>query len=117
MLAAWWAFGRTVIDEVLATDPAPETPTVPQLWPEHFDLGCDVGRGGSRINLGASPGDGYVPSPYIYVGPRSSERPGDDRYWNAPFGAVLERSQIDRLTPSERRSHAIAFLVEGLSRF
>jgi hypothetical protein len=116
-LAAWWAFGRTVIDEVLATDPAPETPTVPQVWPEHFDLGCDVGRGGARINLGASPGDGYVPSPYLYLGPRSGERPGDDRFWNAPFGAVLELSRIDHLTPPERRSHAIAFFADGLSRF
>lgn len=117
MLAAWWAFGRTVIDEVVAADPAPAAPTVAQVWPEHFDLGCTVGRDDARINLGASPGDGYEPTPYLYVGPWSSERPGDERYWNAPFGAVLRRSQIDHLTPAERRSHAVAFFTEGLSRF
>ena len=117
MLAAWWAFGQTVIDEVVATDPVPDAPTVAQVWPEHFDLGCAVGAGGGRINLGASPGDRYERAPYLYLGPWSGERPGDSRYWNAPFGAVLALSQIDHLTGAERRSHAIAFFREGLSRF
>ena len=117
VLAAWWAFGRTVIDEVMATDPVPESPTVQQVWPEHFDLGCSVGCDGTRLNLGASPGDGYEPTPYLYVGPWSSERPGAPAYWNAPFGAVLRLSQIDHLTPAERRSHAVAFFTRGLARF
>ena len=117
MLAAWWAFGRTVIDEVLATDPVPDEPTTPQVWPEHFDLGCTVGRGDARLNLGASPGDGYEPTPYLYVGPWSAARPGAPAYWNAPFGAILTHAQIDHLTPAEQRSHAIDFIARGLARF
>jgi hypothetical protein len=116
-LSSWWAFGLTVLDEVLAGGPTLDAAAVPQVWPEHFDLGCTVGRGAARINLGASPGDAFAPTPYLYVGPWASDRPGAARYWNAPFGAVLRWSQIDHLTPVEQRSHAVAFVREGLSRF
>ncbi len=65
-----------------------------QLWPEHFDVGCDVAVSTDRrANLGASPGDSSSDSssdePYLYVGPWDDARPGDPAYWNAPFGAVL----------------------------
>jgi hypothetical protein len=117
LLAAWWALGRTVIDEVLATEPSPVAPSVAQVWPEHFDLGCAVGPDDARINLGASPGDGYEPTPYLYLGPWTADRPGDPQYWNAPFGAVLRLSQIDHLTPAERAARAMAFFQDGLLRF
>jgi len=55
--------------------------TDPVLWPEHFDLGITVGA----VNYGVSPGDGYLPEPYAYVGPHEPRR-GD--FWNAPFGAA-----------------------------
>jgi hypothetical protein len=58
---------------------APQAP--PTLWPEHFDVGTSV----DQVNYGVSPGDGYHPTPYAYVGPYTP-RTGD--FWNAPFGAV-----------------------------
>ena len=42
-----------------------------------------------RVNLGASPGDGFHAEPYLYVGPWGPHRPGAPGFWNAPFGAVL----------------------------
>jgi hypothetical protein len=73
-----------------------------QLWPEHFDVGTsldpggggDGGGGDGGVNLGFSPGDGFSDEPYVYVGPRGAARPGPSAYWNAPFGAVLPRSQV-----------------------
>jgi hypothetical protein len=70
-------------------------PATIQLWPEHFDVGTNIGLpSGDRINLGFSPGDGYEPAPYVYVGPQGSERRGDADFWNAPFGAVLRSSEL-----------------------
>ena len=68
-----------------------------QLWPEHFDVGtaCDLGSG-RGVNLGFSPGDTSSDEPYVYVGPWGPERPGPHDYWNAPFGAILPRSAVDR---------------------
>lgn len=54
----------------------------PVLWPEHFDVGIRV----HDINYGVSPGDGYLPEPYAYVGVDAV--PIDDPYWNAPFGVT-----------------------------
>jgi hypothetical protein len=105
----WLEFGARALDTVLEGRDA----GVAQLWPEHFDLGLDVGlEGGAerRCNLGCSPGDAYSPEPYLYVGPWGPERPGDGAYWNAPFGAVLTRSE------ARAGEDAVAFLREGLDR-
>lgn len=122
-LADWWGFGAAVVDELVATEPAIAAPTVAQVWPEHFDLGCTVTVGpageptgdGQQVNLGASPGDGFEPLPYLYVGPWAPDRPGDPSYWNAPFGAVLRHADLATLAPHERRPHAVAFLRRGLT--
>jgi hypothetical protein len=53
----------------------------PVVWPEHFDVALTV----DEVNYGVSPGDGYSPDPYAYVGPHR-EMAGD--FWNAPFGAA-----------------------------
>jgi hypothetical protein len=124
-LADWWYFGATLLDEVAATTAAVVATTVAQLWPEHFDHACAVtvtAAGGAGpvgaptgvLNLGASPGDGYEPLPYLYVGPHGAERPGDAGYWNAPFGAVLRRAELAGLDGDERRSRALAFLQRGI---
>ena len=52
----------------------------PVLWPEHFDVAIRV----DGVNYGVSPGDGYLPEPYAYVG--IDPVPAGDDYWNAPFG-------------------------------
>ena len=59
----------------------------PVLWPEHFDIGVSVGE----VNLGVSPGDGFSPEPYAYVGPWA---PRGGPFWNAPFGAVRPMREL-----------------------
>jgi len=113
LLAAWWGFGVEVIDEAIVGTSAADAPTL-QLWPEHFDVAGTVTVNGQKLNIGASPGDEVEPTPYLYVGPWSVDRPGDARYWNASFGA-LERA--DDLPADGRRAAAVDFLLDGLRRF
>jgi hypothetical protein len=68
--------------------------TVAQIWPEHFDIALDVAAGSTRANVGVSPGDGYRPEPYAYLGPWSAERPGAADYWNAGFGALITVAEL-----------------------
>ena len=113
-LGAWWALGAALVDEVVAAGDADGSlaqATVSQLWPEHFDLGATLALGrpdGPKVNVGASPGDGAEPDPYLYVGPWDADRPGDPDYWNVPFGAVLRRPDVTD------RAAALAFLRRGL---
>jgi hypothetical protein len=112
VVADWYAFGWEVLDRVLSGLPAEAQPAVVQLWPEHFDAGTNAGvSSGTRVNLGASPGDGYCPEPYLYVGPWTASRPGDPEFWNAPFGALLVRSELD---VTHRVDKGVAFLLTGL---
>lgn len=98
VLADWYDLAWKALDRVLADLPEkPEkaSPAVIQLWPEHFDVGTNLAvASGERVNLGASPGDDYCEEPYLYVGPWGRERPGDPKFWNAPFGAALRRGDI-----------------------
>jgi hypothetical protein len=43
------------------------------------------------VNYGVSPGDGFLPEPYAYVGPWT---PREGEFWNAPFGAVRRASEL-----------------------
>jgi hypothetical protein len=114
-LGGWYAFGWQALDAALAVVGAEARPTVIQLWPEHFDAGCDLGVGdGRRANLGASPGDADHPDPYLYVGPWGEERPGDAAFWNAPFGAVLGHAAL--AATGDPLEGAVAFLTSGLAR-
>jgi hypothetical protein len=106
-IASWFDLGWKTLD---AAGRGHQASTI-QLWPEHFDAGCDVAVGpgpDDRCNLGFSPGDGFHPTPYLYVGPWTSERPGPAGYWNAPFGAVLGRDDV--LAGAD----PVAFLQRGL---
>jgi hypothetical protein len=96
-LFSWFDLGWRVLDQAVAERPGSSRQTTVQLWPEHFDVGTalDFGGGaGAGVNLGFSPGDGFSDEPYVYVGPWGPQRPGDDDYWNAPFGAALPRSRV-----------------------
>ena len=94
-LASWWQIGWQVLDEVVAALPAGSAAATFQIWPEHFDGATTVTLpSGAKANLGFSPGDGYSPAPYAYVGPWEADRPGDPGYWNAPFGAVIRATEI-----------------------
>lgn len=111
-LGHWYGFGQRAIDATMAERGPTASPSVAQIWPEHFDLGCDLGTGHGRANLGASPGDGGHPEPYLYVGPWGPERPGDPAFWNAPFGAVLGHGEL--LASADPVAHATLFFRRGL---
>ncbi|WP_217922063.1 hypothetical protein [Miltoncostaea oceani] len=114
-LGRWWCFATTVLDEVTAWIGPGATPTPVQLWPEHFDVACDVAWGpaeGMRANLGGSPGDGSIDEPYLYLGPWDAARPGDPAYWNASFGAVLTLTALRG--EEDPHAAAVAFLQRGL---
>jgi hypothetical protein len=110
-LADWWHLGWQVLDTSVAGE---RDAMAVQLWPEHFDAGTSiaVGEGANeRCNAGASPGDSWCDEPYLYVGPWDSRRPGDASYWNAPFGAVLLRS--DALAADDPFAAAVSFVRRG----
>jgi hypothetical protein len=75
----------------------------PVLWPEHFDVAIRV----DDVNYGVSPGDGYVPEPYAYVG---VDPVPADAYWNAPFG----RAQV--MTGIADVAGLCAFFAEARDR-
>ncbi|MFN8051470.1 MAG: hypothetical protein U0Q22_08550 [Acidimicrobiales bacterium] len=79
------------------------SPTVVQLWPEHFDLATSM----VEINFGGSPGDEGRPEPYLYVGPWTP-RVGD--FWNEPYGAAIGRSEVASI------DDAVEFFERGLAQ-
>ncbi|HEY5011598.1 MAG TPA: hypothetical protein VIK61_02700 [Acidimicrobiia bacterium] len=115
---AWWfGLAAAVLAQLRAdtiASPGPP-PSLVQLWPEHFDLACDLGdtAAGRRANFGASPGDALHPEPYLYVGPWDlAGLPGaTDPYWNEPFGASLPYSALRG--PAGAHETALAFFREG----
>ena len=114
MIAEWYVLGSKAIDRSVDVLTA-RAPSVARVWPEHFDLGADVEVApGRRCNLGASPGDESHPTPYLYVGTWGDERPGDDGYWNAPFGAM--RSYADIVDTEAPFITATAFFHDGIRR-
>jgi len=117
-LSAWYTVVAAGLDAVVAARPE-SSPSVAQLWPEHFDVAIDVAFDTSdptarRANLGGSPGDGFHADPYLYVGPWTDDRPGDSGFWNAPFGAVL--GYRDVATATDPVAATTSFLLEGLDR-
>ena len=82
---------------------AARTPTIAQLWSEHFDLACSA----SEVNFGASPGDALHERPYLYVGPWTLPPPGDATDWNETWGRSLT------WTPAQTVDEGMAFLSAG----
>jgi hypothetical protein len=114
VIADWYAVGSLAIDKSVNVLTA-RAPGVARVWPEHFDLGTDIQVApGRRCNLGASPGDEWHPDPYLYVGPWGDERPGDDGFWNASFGAV--RGYADIVDTGAPLFTATAFFHDGIQR-
>jgi hypothetical protein len=113
LIADWFDLVVRVLDVFVAAA-EPGTTSVPQLWPEHFDLSVDLAVGVGRANLGGSCGDQFHAQPYAYVGPWGPERPGGGHYWNAPFGAVLE--YVDIAAADEPGELMRSFFAEGLDR-
>ncbi len=104
-----YRLGAAVLDRLV---PGLRTPSVAQLWPEHFDLALDADTPAGRVTLGVSPGDGGHPAPYLYVSPWEPARPGDPAYWNARFGALAAWSEV--LTTGDPVATGGAFFRRGL---
>jgi hypothetical protein len=112
LLAEWYGFVTSVLAQ-LRVDEAASTPSLIQLWPEHFDLATDLGV--PRANYGASPGDGGRPEPYLYVGPHDFEGlDRSDSFWNEPFGASLPYAAL--VDAADQRKAALDFFHAGAAR-
>ena len=112
-LFSWFGLGWRVLDEVMAERAGSAGQSTVQLWPEHFDVGTalDLGDGaGGGVNLGFSPGDAFSRRALRVRRPAGPERPGDDGYWNAPFGAAAPRSQ------APDAAACLSFIRTGLER-
>ncbi len=94
-LARCWGAGDAALRR-LAPDERPV------LWPEHFDVAIRV----DDTNFGVSPGDGFIPEPYAYIGPPS---PREGEFWNQPFGAARPLRELD----DARIDTVLAFFAEG----
>jgi hypothetical protein len=96
-LADWYALGGALLHDLRVEHsdlPSSET----QLWPEHFDLACEIGDegAGTRATYGASPGDAVIPQPYLYVGPwKAEKRTGLLAAY--PFGGALTYGEMRRV--------------------
>ncbi len=82
ILAAWFALATELLDGVCAGAGPGDDASAVQLWPEHFDLGIEIGDPAqhARATFGASPGDGAHPLPYLYV-TRWPDVP-DEPFWD-----------------------------------
>ncbi len=95
-LAATYAVGQAILEQLVAAAGKGDGPTEPTLWPEHFDIAIEMGdeAAGRRANYGFSPGDEGHTEPYFYVGPWSARPSGD--LWNAQGfpGAEIGYSEL-----------------------
>jgi hypothetical protein len=94
-LGEWFGFATAVLEQLREEAAEEDSPSLVQLWPEHFDVAVDLGPDGDRANFGGSPGDAGHAEPYLYVGPWNS-RPRQADFWNEPFGASLSYAAIQR---------------------
>lgn len=96
VLADWYALGSALLGDLRSAHP--EIPSSDaQLWPEHFDLACELGDadGGTRATYGVSAGDQTIPEPYLYVGPwLAARRTG--ALGEYPFGAACTYAELRR---------------------
>jgi hypothetical protein len=117
VLAGWFHFASRVLEEWRG-EHSTDAPSRVQMWPEHFDLSVDLGNAdaGTRANFGASPGDGAISEPYLYVGPWDIARmtAQDDPFWNQPWGAALTYRQL--VAAPDAGKAARSFLAHGLMR-
>ena len=96
-LADWYALSAALLNDLRAAHP--ELPSTElQIWPEHFDLACEVGEEATsaRADYGASPGDESIAEPYLYVGPHEDAR-RTGVFTRCPFGAAFTYSELRRV--------------------
>jgi hypothetical protein len=107
MIAEWFASGDAVLAQWCKARDL-DSPSLVQLWPEHFDLACDLGdeATGTRANYGFSPGDSAILEPYAYVGPWETSRGGGE-FWDQPWGASRRLADLG----ADRRGAALEFFT------
>lgn len=98
-LGNWYGMAFAALESVRADDASVDA-SRPQLWPGHFDPAIEIGDENHRGSYGASPGDGAIPEPYLYVSvwwPDRVNIDAADPLWNAPSftGAVLKLADFD----------------------
>jgi hypothetical protein len=108
-LAAAFALGREVLEQLRAAASPADSPTEPTLWPEHFDLAIEMGEEAEarRANYGLSPGDDEHAQPYFYVGPWS--KPAAGELWNARGFSGAELGYDDLRVSADPLALAIDF--------
>lgn len=104
----WFGFATSVLEQLRAECPG-EAPSRVQLWPEHFDVGLELGSeaDGARATYGCSPGDDDHPEPYCYVAPWRAPPTGE--LWQATAfpGAELPFSEL--AAAADQRAAALDF--------
>lgn len=80
-LARFYAFVEQALAELRRLHRG-DDPTIPQLFPHHFDMAITI----TEVNIGGSPGDDDHDAPYLYVSPWTM-RPHPR--WNEPWGAAM----------------------------
>jgi hypothetical protein len=113
LLGAWYELTGAVLERVRADAPDADSPSLVQLWPEHFDLAADVGpeEHGGRGTFGASPGDDVHADPYLYVTHWASVPP--DPYWNETAFAGATLGYRDLVGGTDPFAHALEFFGRG----
>lgn len=98
LLGAWFENAFAALVRVRA-DAGSVGGSEPQLWPGHFDPAIEVGDEDHRGSYGASPGDGAIDEPYLYLSiwwPDRLAIDDTDPFWNSPTfkGRVLRLSEF-----------------------
>ena len=97
-LGRWFNMAFNALNAVRKDD-ASVDPSEAQLWPGHFDPAIEMGDENHRASYGASPGDGSIAEPYLYLSvwwPDRLSLDTDDPFWNAPSftGAIMKVSDF-----------------------
>lgn len=95
-LAAAFEVGEAALERLREEAGPDDAPTLPTLWPEHFDIAIEMGREdkGLRANYGMSPGDEHHPQPYFYVGPWTAKPEGELWNGNGFTGAEISYEEL-----------------------
>jgi len=111
VLAAWIEVGGAVLDGVRESYAA-HGPSAVSLWPEHFDLACELGDAdaGTRATYGASPGDSVIGEPYLYVGPWDAAR-RIGKLGGHPWGSAITYEEL--MASGDALGTGIDFFLEG----
>jgi len=79
-----------------------DDPTIPQLFPHHFDVAITL----TEVTIGGSPGDDDHDAPYLYVSPWALQ---PHPLWNEAWGVSIP------WVPDMTATEALAFFEDGYS--